>query len=59
MYSHYRAWQTVTANASLYAIRHQVLGLLYVGKTRYTREVFAVDTKRFFGFGWIVTIQMT
>jgi hypothetical protein len=46
------SWQTVTANASLYAIRHQGLGLLYVGKTRYTRERFRGGHKAFL-WAWL------
>lgn len=35
-----RAFKYVTARASIYAVRHRELGLLCVGKTRYTRKRF-------------------
>jgi hypothetical protein len=33
-----RDFKAITASASIYLVRHRDLGLLYVGKTRYTRE---------------------
>ena len=42
-----REFKNLTANASLYVIRHRELGLLYVGKTRYTRERFRGGHKAF------------
>ena len=47
-----REFKTLTANASLYAIRHRNLGLLYVGKTRYTRERFRGGHKAFL-WSWL------
>ncbi|MEB3232968.1 MAG: GIY-YIG nuclease family protein [Leptolyngbyaceae bacterium] len=32
--------RSITVKASLYAVRHRTQGLLYIGKTRYTRERF-------------------
>lgn len=47
-----RDFTNLTANASLYAIRHRELGLLYVGKTRYTRERFRGGHKAFL-WSWL------
>ncbi|NJP12486.1 MAG: GIY-YIG nuclease family protein [Leptolyngbyaceae cyanobacterium RU_5_1] len=47
-----RDFKAVTANASIYAVRHQDLGLLYVGKTRYTRERFRGGHKAFL-WSWL------
>jgi hypothetical protein len=47
-----RDFKNLTANASLYVIRHRELGLLYVGKTRYTRERFRGGHKAFL-WSWL------
>ncbi len=47
-----RSFKNVTASASIYAVRHQELGLLYVGKTRYTRERFR-DGHKAFLWSWL------
>jgi hypothetical protein len=47
-----RDFKSVTANASIYAIKHRELGLLYVGKTRYTRERFRGGHKAFL-WSWL------
>lgn len=47
-----REFKNLTANASLYVIRHRELGLLYVGKTRYTRERFRGGHKAFL-WSWL------
>jgi hypothetical protein len=47
-----RDFKAIPANASIYAIRHQTLGLLYVGKTRYTRERFRGGHKAFL-WSWL------
>lgn len=47
-----RSLENVTANASIYAVRHRELGLLYVGKTRYSRERFR-DGHKAFLWSWL------
>lgn len=47
-----RAFKNVTANASIYAVRHRELGLLYIGKTRYSRERFR-DGHKAFLWSWL------
>ena len=47
-----RDFKTMTANASIYAVRHQDLGLLYIGKTSYTRERFRGGHKAFL-WSWL------
>ncbi len=47
-----RSFLALPANASLYAVRHRELGLLYVGKTRYTRERFRGGHKAFL-WAWL------
>ena len=47
-----REFKNLTANASLYVIRHRELGLLYVGKTSYTRERFRGGHKAFL-WSWL------
>lgn len=47
-----RSFKNVTANASIYAVRHRELGLLYVGKTRYSRERFR-DGHKAFLWSWL------
>lgn len=47
-----RSFKNVTANASIYAVRHREIGLLYVGKTRYTRERFR-DGHKAFLWSWL------
>ena len=47
-----RDFKALTANASIYAVRHRSLGLLYVGKTRYTRERFRGGHKAFL-WSWL------
>jgi hypothetical protein len=47
-----RDFKNLTANASLYVLRHRELGLLYVGKTRYTRERFRGGHKAFL-WSWL------
>jgi hypothetical protein len=47
-----REFKNLTSNASLYVLRHWELGLLYVGKTRYTREQFRGGHKAFL-WSWL------
>lgn len=47
-----RAFKNVTASASIYAVRHREMGLLYVGKTRYSRERFR-DGHKAFLWSWL------
>jgi hypothetical protein len=47
-----RDFKAFPANASLYAVRHTTLGLLYLGKTRYTRERFIGGHKAFL-WSWL------
>ncbi|MBD1851683.1 GIY-YIG nuclease family protein [Cyanobacteria bacterium FACHB-502] len=47
-----RSFKDVTASASIYAVRHRELGLLYVGKTRYSRERFR-DGHKAFLWSWL------
>lgn len=47
-----RAFKNLTASASIYAVRHRQLGLLYVGKTRYSRERFR-DGHKAFLWSWL------
>ena len=47
-----RGFLALPANANLYAVRHRDLGLLYVGKTRYTRERFRGGHKVFL-WAWL------
>jgi hypothetical protein len=47
-----RDFKTLTANASIYAVRHRSFGMLYVGKTRYTRERFRGGHKAFL-WSWL------
>jgi hypothetical protein len=47
-----REFKNLTAKASLYVIRHREFGLLYVGKTRYTRERFRGGHKAFL-WSWL------
>jgi hypothetical protein len=47
-----REFTNLTANASIYAIRHREFGLLYLGKTRYTRERFRGGHKAFL-WSWL------
>lgn len=47
-----RSLTNVTANATIYAVRHREFGLLYVGKTRYTRERFR-DGHKAFLWSWL------
>jgi hypothetical protein len=51
-----RDFKQITANASLYAVRHRTLGLLYIGKTRYTRERFRGGHKAFL-WSWLDAYQ--
>jgi hypothetical protein len=47
-----RDLKAITASASIYLVRHRNLGLLYVGKTRYTRERFRGGHKAFL-WAWL------
>ena len=47
-----RDFKAITARASLYTVRHRTVGLLYVGKTRYTRERFR-DGHKAFLWAWL------
>lgn len=47
-----REFKAITARASIYAVRHRELGLLYVGKTRYTKERFRGGHKAFL-WSWL------
>jgi hypothetical protein len=47
-----RDFKAITASASIYLVRHRDLGLLYVGKTRYTRERFRGGHKAFL-WAWL------
>jgi hypothetical protein len=47
-----RDFKAITTRASIYLVRHRDLGLLYVGKTRYTRERFRGGHKAFL-WAWL------
>ena len=44
--------KVITVKASLYAVRHREEGLLYIGKTRYSRERFR-DGHKAFLWAWL------
>lgn len=47
-----RDFRLLTVKASLYAVRHREDGLLYIGKTRYTKERFRGGHKAFL-WAWL------